>query len=217
MGSISNTVALLLFFSSCAHCTNTSTCPEFKCRDGYVRRSSGHQAQPNGCGPASDPQFTAALSKSFPGFVEMCNNHDICYGTCGKPKALCDNEFWEEMMDYCKSWQKNSTEFFRQCNSLANIYAAAVKALGCSAYTDAQKQACYCVRSNWLYHQTSCSIEPGQTHSSYDQLKKYIPVELLIFFTSLSLIMKDLNRILQNPADLTVVLKLVLLSKALGN
>ena len=124
------------------------TCPEFKCRQGYMRSPSGHRPVVNGCGPEAHPRFTEALSKSFTGFVDMCNNHDICYGTCGKPKALCDNEFWKEMMDYCQSWRKHSIDFFRQCNSLANTYATAVKALGCSAYTDAQNQACYCVRSN---------------------------------------------------------------------
>ena len=145
MESIRITVTLLFLLISIAH--SDTNCPDFECREGYVRRSNGHQPQPNGCGPASDPQFTASLSKSFPGFVEMCNNHDICYGTCGEPKSHCDDVFWKEMMDYCNSRRKDSSEFFLQCNSLANIYAAAVKALGCSAYTGAQKQACYCVRS----------------------------------------------------------------------
>lgn len=126
-------------------------CQNFQCGHGYARRPSGHPANVNGCGPEDYPRVSEALSKAFTGFVEMCNNHDRCYGMCGAPKEWCDNVFWEEMVKYCESWRRHTIEFYRDCMTLAHTYAEAVNIFGCSAYTKGQRKACICVRSRSMW------------------------------------------------------------------
>ena len=140
---------LLVLAGSLALCVKPSSarCQEFTCQQGFVRTPSGIPARANGCGPEKYPKFTEALSRAFSGFVEMCNNHDICYGTCGASKEHCDDVFWEEMVRYCETWGSHSMEYRRECVGHANTFATAVKAMGCPAYMEAQQKACTCVRS----------------------------------------------------------------------
>ena len=121
------------------------TC-EFSCPHGYQKRPSEYPPEVNGCGG----QGSINLNSLFPAFTEICNAHDRCYGTCGSPKAYCDNEFWQGMMEYCETWRKHSIDFYRDCRTLASTYATGVKVAGCSFYIDGQKSACTCTRSRSL-------------------------------------------------------------------
>ena len=113
---------------------------EFNCPSGHVKRPTGSPVEANGCGV----QGLIIKQDRFPGFTEVCNKHDRCYGKCGAPKEKCDNEFSEGLKKYCELRQKHSAEIFQQCNSLASFYYAGVQLMGCSFYLDAQKQACTC-------------------------------------------------------------------------
>lgn len=73
-------------------------------------------------------------------FLAACNDHDICYGTCGNSKSECDNRFLQAMIDSC-SRNKTPNSYYA-CTQIAYIYYQAVNLLGGSAYLDAQDEAC---------------------------------------------------------------------------
>merc|ERR1719273_2608215 len=51
----------------------------------------------NGC---SASIFSKLMNKQFEG---SCNIHDLCYGKQGRSKQTCDNEFYENMKNQCRS------------------------------------------------------------------------------------------------------------------
>jgi len=51
----------------------------------------------NGC---SASIFTTLMNKQFEG---SCNIHDLCYAKQGRYKHTCDNEFYENMKNQCRS------------------------------------------------------------------------------------------------------------------
>lgn len=66
-----------------------------------------------------------------------CDQHDLCYDQCGTPKQHCDLIFDNCMYNVCGTDEK--------CKKMAMIFSSATKFMGCSAYKDAQKNACLCV------------------------------------------------------------------------
>ena len=73
-----------------------------------------------------------------------CENHDRCYGTCGKAKQECDDQFYNDAMRECNSYPGWSFGKTRQdCMRFAGIYHAAI-ANNQDAYKNAQKEACDC-------------------------------------------------------------------------
>ena len=124
--------------------TTSSAACDFSCPQGLQKRPSGRSPDVNGCGPQG---LTIDVNPLFPDFTEICNDHDRCYGTCGASKDKCDNVFWQRMKKYCESQRQRSMDFYRDCQTLSSLYAGGVKALGCSFYIDAQRQACTCTRN----------------------------------------------------------------------
>ena len=52
-------------------------------------------------------------------FEKACNGHDQCYGTIGKTKAQCDQEFKNDMLNICKSYDLNTRA---TCEDFAQLY-----------------------------------------------------------------------------------------------
>jgi hypothetical protein len=103
----------------------------------------------NGCGPASESGWGDFLVPDNPNiipcatFFDACKQHDIGYGTCGKPKSQTDFEFLQDLLAACDCLALFPTEYAR-CQALAVAYAAAVSAGGGGAYEAGQQLACIC-------------------------------------------------------------------------
>jgi hypothetical protein len=130
--------------------------------EGKCRKQSNDPIKSNGCGP----EFLTVVIKvgvipqghGLGDFTEMCNQHDICYGTCNSAKKSCDDKFRKDLFAECSSkYHPNSKERcggdptcvtsadeLSVCNRLARGYADLVRDKGQGAYNDAQKAACQC-------------------------------------------------------------------------
>jgi RHS repeat-associated protein len=71
-------------------------------------------------------------------FTSPCKQHDDCYGTCGKPKRTCDQEFYRNMLTECG---KLSGIWLDDCTASAQTYHWAVHKFGLGAYNAAQKDS----------------------------------------------------------------------------
>ncbi len=94
----------------------------------------------NGCGAEGG----ISVPGSFLGIVNFtgcCDGHDICYGTCGKSKSLCDLGLGGCMAAMCQT-VVSVPSLHTACVAQAGLYAEAVLALGGSAFESAQDDAC---------------------------------------------------------------------------
>ncbi len=107
--------------------------------------------QPNGCGPEGWGEMvpdnpTGCEDTSF---LAACNEHDICYGTCGSSKDGCDSAFLGEveplsgMLGVCVQ-----SSCAVRCSENVYLYYGAVHNYGESAYESAQIDACACCDCN---------------------------------------------------------------------
>lgn len=103
------------------------------------------QPSSNGCGTAFTGAFhswammalqdvTGCASVPFllNDMSSCCDEHDLCYGTCGMTQAFCDQQLRE-----CMQSQASLPE----CQTTVDISSLAVELLGCSYYTDAQDES----------------------------------------------------------------------------
>lgn len=111
-------------------------------RPGYVNSY-------NGCGPADG--LLKYVLPDFPmgaNFESGCNQHDLCYGTCGSDKDICDTQFHNSMLHACDrqfgGGGLGSGLAHGMCTTLADDYWAAVVLGGQGAWTSAQQDACEC-------------------------------------------------------------------------
>ena len=65
-----------------------------------------------------------------------CNQHDLCYETCGSNRAGCDDRFEDDMVDACGD--------DLVCKLLAHGKATDVRAIGWIAFRREQKEHCLC-------------------------------------------------------------------------
>ena len=58
--------------------------------------------QANGCGPINlnIDRFLRELGEEM--LIECCNQHDLCYDTCGKKQFTCDTIFFDCMFEACQ-------------------------------------------------------------------------------------------------------------------
>lgn len=113
---------------------------ESSCPQGHEKTASAQQPEVNGCGVKG----LSFDTNQFPGFTEICNEHDRCYGKCWRSKEQCDQEFSRGMTEYCESQPRHLQQ---GCKGIASLYATGVVALGCSFYLAGQKNGCKCIRS----------------------------------------------------------------------
>lgn len=101
----------------------------------------------NGCGALG--VFFEKEDLSRPEMVDCCNEHDLCYDTCGSDKDECDLRFKKCLYNTCNSNQQEMEVLsLKACKGGAKLLYTATLALGCTSYKDAQEQACICVDKN---------------------------------------------------------------------
>jgi hypothetical protein len=152
--------------TNCEPITDLASCPAACPAEGKCRRTRANYApKSNGCGP----EFLTVVIKvgvipqghGLGDFTDMCNQHDICYGTCNSNKKSCDDKFRKDLFAECSSkYHPNpkercggdptcvtSADELSVCNRLARGYADLVKDKGQGAFDTAQKEACECCSS----------------------------------------------------------------------
>ena len=112
-----------------------------RCRKTRVPKPD-YKPTANGCGPKGGPKVSDTFGKAS--FLEACNAHDICYGTCKSDRDACDERFGKQLRAACKSAYRKNTKNRAACLETADSYHDAVVALGGFAYDDAQSEACQC-------------------------------------------------------------------------
>jgi RHS repeat-associated protein len=71
-------------------------------------------------------------------FTLACETHDRCYDSCGNSKAMCDEQFLEDMIAECRRRSGHDWPL-SDCQMQARIYYLAVKWLGGGAYKAGQR------------------------------------------------------------------------------
>jgi len=90
----------------------------------------------NGCGAGG-----IAVSSDYD-FTECCTyTHDVCYATCGMPKAKCESLFGECMAKKCKDEHDNNPK----CTQGAGTYTMGTTMMGAAAFASSRVEACDCV------------------------------------------------------------------------
>ena len=95
----------------------------------------------NGCGAKGGQKFP----DSYMGLVDFtgcCNDHDICYGTCGRDKGVCDKNLGDCMRSKCEQALKYVYHEKVLCKTMADAYEKAVSDWGNSAFEAGQDSGC---------------------------------------------------------------------------
>ncbi len=135
--------------SDCEHC-ESGTCEPclYKASDyeelqgcSKVVDDPDHTPSPNGCGPEGWGHMvpdnpTGCEDTSF---LEACNSHDECYGTCNSNRDGCDSSFLNAMLEVCMG---SSCAY--ACSQAAYAYYGVVHSEGEPAWKSAQVSTCSC-------------------------------------------------------------------------
>lgn len=94
--------------------------------------------QANGCGPVTFniDRFLREIGEDI--LIVCCNEHDLCYDTCGKKQWICDKTFLHCMIQACQQLLPLSN--INRCQNDARILFWIVFFAGQSAYQQAQEQ-----------------------------------------------------------------------------
>jgi len=117
-------------FGECSVCADD---PELTCINGNCC------CAPNGCGACDGTQYSDnPTGCDGTSFLDACNAHDSCYGTCGSNKNDCDDTFRYAMeITVCAASSCKVS-----CVINAETYYYAVASGGGGAYQDAQNCSC---------------------------------------------------------------------------
>lgn len=112
------------------------------CEDTRVPHK-GHKPTANGCGTKDHPVPNRVGRANF---KPACDAHDLCYETCGKPKAACDERFCTAVKAACRAAYRRGTRGLSACLDRADDYClgGSLGATLVGAYDDAQSKACDC-------------------------------------------------------------------------
>eukprot|EP00128_Syssomonas_multiformis_P015774 Colp12_sorted_trinity150504_noHs@2531 len=117
---------------------------EFTCPAGEKAvNNPDHVQTTNGCGVAG-----LTIENVF-NFTPCCDEHDICYDTCGANKKKCDDKFKKCLLKVCKKLR--DTEEKEKCQGNANLYYIGTASFGCAAYSASQENACMCVAEDVVH------------------------------------------------------------------
>lgn len=99
--------------------------------------------QVNGCGPSGIlgllvPECPLRLAC----FTPACNNHDLCYDTCGTSRDTCDAAFHQDMLDICAAGFAEGSGARRRCEVLAYIYWQVVARFGQQFFDRGRQETC---------------------------------------------------------------------------
>ena len=75
------------------------------------------------------------------GITECCDNHDMCYGTCGKDKKTCDRNLVKCMKKKCELVSGTKK---KECTEAGAHMEEYTLAAGCGEYMRLQKDGCDC-------------------------------------------------------------------------
>ncbi|CAF0716878.1 unnamed protein product [Adineta steineri] len=94
--------------------------------------------QSNGCGPITFniDRFLKDIGDDV--LIVCCNEHDLCYDTCGQKQFTCDTTFLHCMIQACQ--QLSPLTNTDRCQTNARILFWFVFFAGQSAYQQAQQQ-----------------------------------------------------------------------------
>ncbi|CAF1019007.1 unnamed protein product [Rotaria sp. Silwood1] len=94
--------------------------------------------QANGCGPMTlnIDEFLQNIGEDV--LIGCCNEHDLCYDTCGKTQFICDTTFLNCMTEACKNLSLSSD--ISRCQGDARILFWLVFFGGQPSYEQAQQQ-----------------------------------------------------------------------------
>lgn len=109
------------------------------------RKHPGNVPGSNGCGAAT-MEFRPPQSFGSVDFTPWCNNHDVCYGTCGSSRIGCDVTFGDQLTDACIATYSDNYIMETLCITVAGVYQAAVTIGGANAWDSGQKKDCECCR-----------------------------------------------------------------------
>lgn len=97
----------------------------------------------NGCGPAIFGDLSELSATLLPPeFNACCHNHDVCYGTCGRTRRDCDQEFSACLNN---ALRQQSTASLLLLAPFPTLMSTAVTRFGCAFFRDAQRENCECV------------------------------------------------------------------------
>lgn len=111
-----------------------------------VRHHDGHSPTTNGCGSGDWKGTLVPNSWGKADFTPSCNQHDICYGTCGNDKLNCDTNLSLDAMRACDAAYGDSPTRRAACYTVAYAYGEAVHEFGDGPYNEAQEEDCDCCR-----------------------------------------------------------------------
>lgn len=124
---------------------------------GRVDHPGSRPKQTNGCtirvpgvGNLNNPAggVDTAFGTGDPVNRRPCDNHDLCYDTCGMSKADCDAILCSELVKVCTDAQvlgRDSPQTIQRCFTVAQIVCAVVSgSAGNLAYNIAQRDRCQC-------------------------------------------------------------------------
>ena len=101
----------------------------------------------NGCG-SKDSEWVPDSFFGVVSFTEACNNHDICYGTCGASKSDCDRGLGRDMANACEKkfgvFKFLLWDVYFLCLAQAKIYEEALLNIDIAekAFEEGQDIAC---------------------------------------------------------------------------
>ena len=100
--------------------------------------TSRFRRQANGCGPSSLnlDEFLREIGEDI--LIVCCNEHDLCYDTCGKKQFTCDTSFLRCMLEICQYLSPLSN--VQRCQNDARVYFWFVVFGGQFAYQQSQEQ-----------------------------------------------------------------------------
>lgn len=99
----------------------------------------GYSPTSNGC---TSPVGNNPAGCENTSFLNACNPHDICYGTCDNPKGSCDGTFLGNLAAVCAGVPAG--ECHDDCIDWAAWYVYFVEDWGEGWYRAAQLSACGC-------------------------------------------------------------------------
>ncbi|CAL8118633.1 unnamed protein product [Orchesella dallaii] len=123
----------------------------YTCPSGQIPKARpGHKPVTNGCGAYGIEQFLTPEMLPVTGFVECCDQHDICYESCGQDKDECDLKFKKCLYRKCAAVKDAESAGLQKkvsvigCKAGAKLLYTGTTAVGCKPYLDAQRNGCIC-------------------------------------------------------------------------
>jgi RHS repeat-associated protein len=122
--------------------------PTPQCNNGYEIIPGTPPSTSNGCGTSPHHQIAAwAICGDIMGLAPACcDNHDVCYDTCGADKTLCDSLFRSCLHDGCNTRWPGWFYRYRRLTCLwcSRQFYNLVRTKGLDPFCTAQSSRCRC-------------------------------------------------------------------------